>query len=174
MPTPSPKEKRKKISSANIDPRSKVVESPSTAPAHQRLLDDSELRKISKLHNSFSSDQSKSQSNNKNNDTNLKEIDLDLKIANQYMDLGKALKQKGDFKGAATEMNKALAIRRSAVGKDHPETASTYYQLGILYSQGKLYQNAFSELKRALTIGRVVWGRDQKTRHAHIIKLAYV
>jgi tetratricopeptide (TPR) repeat protein len=80
--------------------------------------------------------------------------ELNLRIASQYMDLGRALKHKGDCKGAATEMNKALALRRRAVGKDHPENASTYYQSGILYSQAQDYDNACSELKRALTLGR--------------------
>lgn len=89
-------------------------------------------------------------------------IDPDLQIAEQYMSLGKALKLKGDYKSAIQEMSKALEIRRKAVGKEHPDTASTYYQLGICHTQAKDYPQALTELKRALTLGRLCWGRTHE------------
>ena len=89
-------------------------------------------------------------------------LNPDLQIAIQYMDLGKALKQKADYAGAIQEMHKALEIRRRILGKENSETASTYYQLGIVHCQAQDYDQALIELKRALTLGRIVWGRDHE------------
>eukprot|EP00533_Pseudo-nitzschia_delicatissima_P006171 CAMPEP_0116086392 /NCGR_PEP_ID=MMETSP0327-20121206/4830_1 /TAXON_ID=44447 /ORGANISM="Pseudo-nitzschia delicatissima, Strain B596" /LENGTH=213 /DNA_ID=CAMNT_0003577439 /DNA_START=129 /DNA_END=770 /DNA_ORIENTATION=+ len=89
-------------------------------------------------------------------------LDSDLSIADQYMSLGKALKLKGDYVAAVQEMSKALEIRRKVLGKEHPDTASTYYQLGICHTQAKDYDRALTELKRALTLGRICWGKTHE------------
>lgn len=68
----------------------------------------------------------------------------DLQIAQQYEELGKALKLKGDYNGAIIEMMKALEIRRRVVGKEHPDTASSYYQLGICHCQARNYDQALT------------------------------
>jgi len=120
-------------------------------------MSDEELHRISKQHASAGAIQVASGSSSLS-----PVLNPDLQIAEQYMSLGKALKVKGDYTAAVTEMTKALEIRKKVAGKDHPETASTYYQLGICHTQAKNYTQALTQLKRALTLGRIVWGKQHE------------
>ena len=115
------KTKNERLSRADDDDRNK------DANKTNKPLTDQELH-LQSIQHASSAAQAQSKSANH-----------DLEIAEKYMELGKALKGKGDFKGAIIEMHKALEIRRNVLGKEHPETASTYYQLGITHSQAKDY-----------------------------------
>ena len=119
-------------------------------PYSQRPLTDQELHAHSMQYVSVATLQSQP-----------KHTNADLEISEKYMELGKALKSKGDYQCAVMEMHKALEIRRKVLGKEHPETASTYYQLGVTHLQGQDYEQALTELKRALTLGRIVWGKNE-------------
>jgi CHAT domain-containing protein len=57
-------------------------------------------------------------------------------------------------------LQKALAIRRKVLGKDHPDIAQSYNNLGFsLAAQGK-YTQAEPKYEKALAIYQQVWGQD--------------
>ena len=57
--------------------------------------------------------------------------------ANEYMSVGWLFEAFGDHNSALVEYRKCLAIREAVLGKDHPDTATTYNNIGsVLMSQG--------------------------------------
>ena len=98
----------------------------------------------------------------------------ELQIASRYMELGKVLREKGEYVGSIRETEKALGIRRRILGKQHSDTAATYYQLGIAHYGSQNYEQALIELKRALTLGTIVWGRDHEDTACTFYQLGIV
>ena len=77
-----------------------------------------------------------------------------------FSHIGSVLYQQGDYKGALVEFNKALAIKEAVLGKDHPETASTYGSIGSVLLEKGDYEGALMENRKALAIEEVVLGKD--------------
>jgi tetratricopeptide (TPR) repeat protein len=73
-------------------------------------------------------------------------------VAFAFRDLGRTLRDAGDFTGARSHIERALGIFEAAYGPMHPETATSLYHLAIvLRDQGDL-DGARSLHERALTI----------------------
>ena len=75
---------------------------------------------------------------------------------------------KGDYEAALVEYKKALAIAEASLGKDHPDTATTYKNIGsVLYRKGD-YEAALVEYKKALAIQEASLGKGHHKTAATI------
>jgi CHAT domain-containing protein/tetratricopeptide (TPR) repeat protein len=70
------------------------------------------------------------------------------------------LVRKGNYKGAVPLRQRALAIRRKALGEDHPDTASSHDALAELDLYLGRFADAEAGFRTALTIRRKVLGED--------------
>jgi tetratricopeptide (TPR) repeat protein len=88
--------------------------------------------------------------------------------------IGLVLLLKGDYDGALAQHKKALAVRESVLGKDHPETAGRYNNIGeVLLHKGD-YDGALSLHKKALAIHEVTVGEGHpETAYNHIGGVLY-
>jgi tetratricopeptide (TPR) repeat protein len=78
--------------------------------------------------------------------------DVKEKIAWLYHTVGWGFDGSGQYGEALEWYNKALTIREKVLGKEHPDTATTYNNIAnVYYSQGK-YEEALEWYNKALTI----------------------
>ena len=74
----------------------------------------------------------------------------------------------GDYDAAAADGERALTIRRDALGPDHPITAASYRNVGLVYlAQGRDHE-ALDHLERA----NAIWEAAVGLEHPYIAQLA--
>ena len=66
----------------------------------------------------------------------------------------------GDYEKALEYNNKALPIRQSVLGENHPDVASSYNNLGLIYFKQENYKKALEYFQKALNIRQQVFGAD--------------
>ena len=82
------------------------------------------------------------------------EADSLLVLADELTDKGVTLYQEGRHTEAEPLYLRALAIRESALGPDHPDVATALSTLGVLYHNMGRYTEAEPLYQRALAIHR--------------------
>ena len=80
--------------------------------------------------------------------------------ADLYMFLGSGANEHADYENALKWYKKALAIREKVLGKDHPDTATTYNNIAGVYSRKGEYDIALEWYEKALAIREKVLGKD--------------
>jgi|GEM_PF-7000384 len=82
------------------------------------------------------------------------------KIAVLYSEAGLGFYYGGRYVEALEWLVKALAIRESVLGKDHPSTADTYNNIARVYGVQGRYVEALELYSKALAIRESVFGKD--------------
>ncbi len=78
--------------------------------------------------------------------------------------IGSAYGDLGLFEEARRQMERALELRRRALGPEHPDTLNSMYALGLLYARAGLYRPAERLLNETLeTRRRLLGDRDPAT-----------
>ena len=80
--------------------------------------------------------------------------------AKMLRDLGGAYGYLGDHAKARDVLERALAIKERAYGRDHPEVAKTLTKLGIAYGELGDHAKEREMLERALAMQERTYGRD--------------
>ena len=79
-----------------------------------------------------------------------------------------------DYGDAEPLHKRALAIREKALGRDHPDVATTLSDLAVLYQAQGRYANAEPIYKRSLAISEKALGRDHPSVATTLHNLAAV
>ena len=83
-----------------------------------------------------------------------------IQMATLFHSLGYCLDNMGDYDKALEYYGKALEIRESKLGKDHPDTATTYNNIAMVYWDKGEYDNALKYLEKTLKISESKLGKD--------------
>jgi serine/threonine protein kinase/Tfp pilus assembly protein PilF len=81
-----------------------------------------------------------------------------VQLARSLNDLGVLRRGRGDLTGATALLEKALAMRRTLLGAEHPDVAITLVELGRAYQDRGLLDRAEPLFREALTIRQTVLG----------------
>jgi tetratricopeptide (TPR) repeat protein len=92
----------------------------------------------------------------------LEEAGRDRKtLAALYNNIGLTISNTlGDYAIALEYQKRALEIRESVLGKNHPDTAASYHNIGFVYDALGDYATALEYQKRALEIREAVLGKN--------------
>ncbi|AEF80439.1 tetratricopeptide repeat protein [Leadbettera azotonutricia] len=77
-----------------------------------------------------------------------------------YHNIGVGYAFMGEYQKALEYYQKALGIRESFLGKDHPETAASYLNIGAVYADIGEYQKALEYCQKGLNIRETILGKD--------------
>jgi CHAT domain-containing protein/Tfp pilus assembly protein PilF len=81
-----------------------------------------------------------------------------LEVAEPLNFLAAILVKLGDYEGARAAMERALAVRTSALGPDHPDVAQSLHNLGAVYLRQGLAERARRMFIKAIDIRRKRYG----------------
>lgn len=81
-------------------------------------------------------------------------------LANYLNLLGETLINAGEYSQSEDPLKKALNLRKTSFGEEHPSVAQSYNNLGTLYLYLGKYQEVKPYLERALTIWRKTLGKE--------------
>jgi tetratricopeptide (TPR) repeat protein len=87
--------------------------------------------------------------------------DATKEIAQLYHFLGYGYSQLADYSRALKWYEEALCIREKVLGKDHPDTATTYNNIALVYNKKGDYDKALEYCGKALDIDEKVLGKDR-------------
>ena len=96
----------------------------------------------------------------------------DLQRAMLYVSASNAYEYLGDYLQATAVLRRAVAIRESVLGLEHPDTATTYNNLAGLYRHQGDYAQALSFCQKALAISEKVLGLEHPDTAATYNNLA--
>jgi tetratricopeptide (TPR) repeat protein len=82
--------------------------------------------------------------------------------AMSYNNIGNVYDDLGDYDKALEYHNKALEIRKSVLGENHPDTASSYDNIGIVYRNLGDYDKALEYHFKALEIYKDILGEKHR------------
>ena len=83
-----------------------------------------------------------------------------VRFARLYHRIGWSYDDLGDYNKALEYYGKALEIRESKLGKDHPDTAATYNNIALVYDNKGDYDKALEYYGKALEIRESKLGED--------------
>jgi len=86
--------------------------------------------------------------------------DATKEIANLYSFLGRGYNELADYSQSLIWYNKTLDIREKVLGKEHPDTATTYNNIALIYNDQGLYDKALEYYKKDLDISEKVLGKE--------------
>ena len=81
-------------------------------------------------------------------------------VATTYNNIAILYYTQGDYEKALEYNNKALPIRQSVLGENHPDVASSYNSIGLVYQKQENYKKALEYFQKALKIRQQVFGAD--------------
>lgn len=87
----------------------------------------------------------------------------EVDIAGSHQNIGVALKHAGDSYGALDHARKALKMRQSVLGSDHPDTATSHYCLAQMLSEAGEMEGAMEQYQAALAIQEKHYGKHPIT-----------
>ena len=95
--------------------------------------------------------------------------------ATLHSNIGFMLKEKGEFREALEEMQKALWFRKRLFGDEHLTVANTIFMIASILETQEDFEEAEEEYKKAYKIYKEELGKDnQRTllvrRHIHVVK----
>jgi len=83
-----------------------------------------------------------------------------VRFARLYHRIGWSYKDLGNYSKAMEYYVKALEIKESKLGKDHPDTAATYCGIALVYNNMGDYDKALKYYEKALEISESKLGKD--------------
>ncbi len=87
---------------------------------------------------------------------------VDLRLAQTMNDLGVLTRERGDYSGATSLLEQALALRKQFLGRDHNDVAITLVELGRCYALRDELARAEALQREALDIRRRVVGAEHR------------
>jgi tetratricopeptide (TPR) repeat protein len=87
-------------------------------------------------------------------------------------DMGYYLSERGQYEAARPLYERALRIAEKALGKEHPDTATSLNNLGALYKEQKDYEKAQSLFEQSLNIREKVLGKEHPDTATSLNNLA--
>ena len=81
-------------------------------------------------------------------------------VASVFLKIGNGYYYMGDYGKALEYLEKAKGIKESKLGKDHPETATTYNNIALVYKNMGDYDKALEYHEKAMEISESKLGKD--------------
>ena len=89
-------------------------------------------------------------------------------LAQNYLDLGIAQHNRGNYTEAVRSKRRALDLRRKLFGEEHSKTADSYHSVGATQHSLGDYNSVLESSKRALDIRRKLFGEEHsQTAHSY-------
>jgi tetratricopeptide (TPR) repeat protein len=88
--------------------------------------------------------------------------------------LGKAYRRRGEYEEAKRHLERAIELRRSQLGEEHPDTLKSMYNLALLYKEQNLYKEAETLYVRTLEGRCRVLGEEHRDTLKSMSDLASV
>ncbi|MFC1734049.1 CHAT domain-containing protein, partial [candidate division KSB1 bacterium] len=82
----------------------------------------------------------------------------DLAVADNYIEIGRILRENSEFDNALQFFNKALQLRKKILGEQNPLVAENYNEISIAFDEKREYENALKYENFALKIKKESYG----------------